>query len=236
MSNYKDTSLVTSNFIFVPNTFSINKEYAKYINNISPLISFNISDSSRETNRINAIVRNSTNNRAGHIINNNIINMNTSLILISTIYFRSKWKHTFLPSNTINDVFYSTNMTRKRVNMMRALNQMFKYYEDDSHQILEMDYQNNELAMGIILTKNNNTDNMFISHEKYEFYISQLYPTKIKNVQIPKFNRQSRFKIDNLFKKMGMREIFTNADFPDITPSNNMMYISDINSSSNNCC
>ena len=110
--------------------------------------------------------------------------------------------------------------------MMHQQHCMFKYYEDSMNQILEMDYSDVEYTFGIILPRYGSE--MSLTHEQYEYYISQLIPTHIHDLQMPKFKQQSRFKIDNLFKKMGFRDIFTNADFSDITPSNNILYVSDI--------
>ena len=100
------------------------------------------------------------------------------------------------------------------------------YFEDNMNQILELDYSDNKISMGIVLPKGR--AKLTITGDQFNYYISNLSEQTIDTIEIPKFQQQSRFKIDNLFKKMGMRELFTNADLSEITPSTGDLYISDI--------
>ncbi len=221
-------NVTASSLVFIPSSFPLNRAFINYVNDIGTIIPIDLSKPQQEINKINNTIRNYTGGIIKKIVDRNFINMNTNIVLISTIYFRGKWKNPFLRNQDFFEPFYSGNsadgMPRQ---VMKFNSSIFNYYQDNLNQIVEMDYDDNEYTMGIILPTSY-SDEPSISHDQLEYYISQLTPTQINNLQIPKFKRQSKFRIDNLFKKIGLREIFTNADFSEITPSNNILYVSDI--------
>ena len=104
----------------------------------------------------------------------------------------------------------------------------YNYYEDNVNQILEMDYYDNNFCMGFILPKNSNNISL-INNEQLQYYITQMKNKEINLIKIPRFKQETRYKIDNLFKKYGMKEIFSNADLSEIIPSFNFpIFITDI--------
>lgn len=217
-------NVIATSFIFVPNNLALNTGFVNYVSDIGKLVKFDITKPRQEAYNINNIIGQYSRGLIAQITDDNLINANTNIILISTMYFRNKWKYGFLQKNTQYRYFFG--FKQKKVKMMHQYNNIYNYYEDGMNQIIELDYIGNKYTMGIILPRKNGK--LHVSHEQLEYYLSQLIPTKINELSIPKFKQQSRFKIDNLFKKNGMKEIFTNADFSEITPSNNILYISDI--------
>ena len=157
------------------------------------------------------------------VVNTNMININTSLFNVSTVFFKTNWKYAFNKRFTKRSTFYG--MKRKPVELMHMQNKDCKYYTDNKVQVLELDFDNDDYTMGFILPKNNDLD---INNDKFGYFVSQLQITNINNIHIPKFKHQSRYKIDNMFKKMGMRELFTNADLAELTPSNDILFLSDV--------
>lgn len=215
-----------SNIIFVPNTYPLNNSFIDYAKNLGMMVPYDKNRPLPEINKINLLVHEFSKNTVSKIAKSNLININTNLILTSTTYFHGSFKNPFSKKKTKPLTFVSQNNVKRKINMMVHRNQVFNYYEDSMNQIIELDYDDDKFSFGIILPKNNNT--LSFSHEQFEFYISQLRSTHIDILSVPKFEHQSQFKINNLFKTMGLTNMFTDADFSEISSSNNNIYVSDI--------
>jgi serine protease inhibitor len=209
---------------YFPNIFPLNQSFVNYMKSIGIVDNLDLNNLPYEVKRINQQISHNTGGTIKNAVEQSMINQYTCMILVSTIYFYSKWRTPFDPKMTQIKNFYSTQ--HKRVPMMHQDKTTHMYFEDNLNQILEMRYTDGQTTMGFILPKGNMQLNL--TNEQFGYYISRLSSTKIDSVQIPKFQQQSKFKIDNLFKKMGMKELFTNADLSEITPTDELLYVSDI--------
>lgn len=213
------------NVILVPNNTLINTAYIDYIKNLSLVQTYNKNNSYIETDKINSYFNKYTMNQINHVIDQSVINQNSNFILLSTFFFYSYWKYSFPRHNTRPVKFIGLNSVHT-VQMMAINNINLRYYEDNVNKIVELDYSDDKITMGIICPKGHNT--LDLSHDQLNYYISQLSEENIDIVQIPKFKHQSKYKFDNMFKRMGCQYLFTNADLSDLTPSTESVYISDI--------
>ena len=82
-----------------------------------------------------------------------------------------------------------------------------------------------DLAFGIILNK---TSNNIMNDQLYQYYINKLTPTKVGLLCFPKFRQESKYKLEGLFKKMGLTDLFINANLSEIVINNNLQCITDI--------
>ena len=213
-----------SNFVLIPSTFPLNKTFVNYVNNIGHIDQINLMKPTQEINRINSIIKNMSKNMIKDVISSDVLNINTCLILINAIYFCSYWKYSFDIKATKLKIFYG--IKKRKILMMHMSDKKFRYFEDNINKIIELDYADNDFSMGFIISKNNSE--LLLDNEQYKYYISQLHLTYVKNLQIPKMTHQQKLKIDNIFRRSNMKELFTNANLSDITPSNNILHISDV--------
>jgi len=225
LSNLKQrVPVVFSNWILLPKNLPVNRAFTKYVNSVGNIIQINSRNPIGETSRINDIIGRDTNGLIRAVLSPGLLNPNSVIVLISSIYIRSKWRYSFNRKMLRKEMFF--NNPKHPVDMMCMVGKMLNYFEDDKNQIIELPFAKNSTVMGFILPKRNKRPH--VTTEQFEFYISQLNPTNIKTLKIPKFRHQSKLKIDNIFKKMGMQEIFTNADLSEITPANDLLFVSDI--------
>ena len=203
------------NLVCMPDFIMLNDAYLSYIDKLCHFVKFNPNDPISESNKINNLVCQSTNNMIKNIIRPNMLTKKNVLTIISTVFFYSKWKESFNPSFTKLETFFG--ISKILVNMMTQSNKKHRYFEDNENQILEMDYFDEYFCMGFVLPKNNYTEPI-ITFDKFKYYISFLNEQTIKILKIPKFKHETRYKIDNLFKKYGLKEIFINADISEIIP------------------
>jgi len=218
------------NLICVPSNSNINKAFTTYISKLGVIYSLNINDPQNESSKLNNIISKSTNGMIRDIIKPSMINLNTSLMLVNTLYFYSKWKKSFNSQLTKKMIFNGIQQ-KSQIDMMKQNDIKTRYFENDINQILELDYQDESFCMGFILPKQVDVTKSIkipdVVHDEFEYYISELQETKINTLQIPKFKHESRYKIDNLFKKYGLIEVFTDLDCPELLSSSGS-YISDI--------
>jgi len=225
ISRMKQTSPITAtNYIFVPRHYPINQAFAKYVNNLCGIGQLDLSNPRGEAAKINNIISNDTNGLIKDLINPSMINPNTAILLISTIYFKSTWRTQFNSYYTKSEQFYGS--TNRMVPMMYQGGNKHNYYEDQLNQIIELDFIDGTTSMGFMISKNPSKPEL--TNQKFEYYTSQMRPIKIDTLKIPKFKHQSKFKVDNIFKKMGMREIFERANLSELITTNDLLYISDI--------
>lgn len=204
--------LAKLNLICIPNYITLNDAYVSYISKLGNFIKFNPSESDYEANRLNDIISKSTNIK--NIIQPTMLTKNTIMEIINTIHFYSQWKYSF--AYVKQDVFNGIN--KRQIMMMTQFSQKHRYFEDSHNQILEMDYVDNSFAMGFVLPKSQYNDAM-ITHEQFEYYIGNLREMHIDTVKIPKFKHETKYRIDNLFRKFGLKDVFVNADVSDIIPN-----------------
>jgi serine protease inhibitor len=219
-------SISQINLFCVPNNIIVNNAFLSYIDKLGLFIKYNPKNISQETQKINDLINQTTKGTIRNIIQPNILSSKLFTI-INTIYFYSKWKIPFSTQHTKIEPFYGIN--KVETHMMNLMNSKHRYFEDHENQILEMDFEDDNICMGFILPKNSYSEPNIV-FEKLQYYISKLQNLEIKQIKIPKFKHESRYKVDNLFKKYGLTEIFTNADLSEITPPINgtPTYISDI--------
>ena len=221
----KSPSIKLSNSVYVPKRFPISKRFIEYVRRVANIDLINPNKPEQEAVKMNSTVIRSTNNSLNDVIEPNMINQNTCIMLVSTIYFYSSWRYPFNKSMTKADTFYSSN--KRSVPMMHQVGENHKYFEDTTNQVIELDYSDNNLCMGIILPKRH-TKIINITDEQYKHYLSKLVLTKINNLKVPRFTQKSKLKMDSLLKKIGMRELFINADLSEMTPTKDIIYVSDI--------
>jgi len=174
-------------------------------------------EKSKET--INTFIEEQTNGKIKDIISE--LSINTRLVLTNAIYFKGNWEKQFDKDDTLEKDFYADDGNVK-VDMM-AQTEDFNYAETDELQILEMDYEDEELSMIVLLPKENySLGDIEIDYESVENYKSQLVEKEVK-VSFPKFEFDAKYQLVETLKKMGMPEAFSGgADFSGMTGSKDL--------------
>jgi serine protease inhibitor len=225
---FSSNSANASSLIFIPDHVPINKAFINFVNELGGLgsvIPFNPKNINNEYIKINNVISSNTNNNVKNMIHPSNLSKYTNTMLISTTVFSNELKNPFNVKNTKHRAFFSNN-SRKPIPMMYQTNEVFNYYQDEYNQVIEMDFIDNQFTLGIMLPSDGNK--LEFSYDFLNYYWSNLRPTQINNLIIPRIINQSKYKIDSFFKKLGLREIFNQADFSELTPPGNLIRISDI--------
>lgn len=176
-------------------------------------------DAFKSSKTINDYVAQKTENRIKNLVSPGMINANTKLILTNTIYFKADWKWEFNAAKTYEQNFTTSDGTAKKVDMMHQ-QRFFNYFEDESFQALEMEYQNSEMSMIAVLPKS--TDQNAIAAIDLKKTMDIAFKNEEVNVSFPKFKIETSYSLKQDLSQLGMPLAFLNADFSGISGQNDI--------------
>lgn len=191
-SIWVDSSISTSDFF---DTVSKEWDFEKVVTSLY----------SDETNqRIKDYVKEHTN---GMIKNANMDFLpSTKAVLVDCLYLKGKWWMTFDTSDTMPDVFYSTN-SEKIVPFMKVWLMFGDYFSCRTFQAIELDYRcycvDRSYSMRIYLpNENKSCEDVLRIIQKRESGIE--FKTKPIILSMPKFNISKEEKLSGVLKNFGI--------------------------------
>lgn len=139
------------------------------------------------------------------------IEANTVLILINTLYYSGKWKTAF-NEKEVEAVFHAAD-GKKTCNMMEVKS-TFGYYEDQSFQVLELEYANGRQCLDLYLPI---TGNEKLDPEYVVAASGKIMPEEV-HVKLPSFTIESDCDLVSHLRTLGIEDLFdgTRADLSDI--------------------
>ncbi len=224
----KNYSLNTANALWAEKSYVFLDDYFGTIENYYGGRVINLdfktdAENSRQT--INAWVEEQTNDKIKDLIPAGSINSMTRLVLTNAIYFKGKWESKFEEKNTIPEDFKTSTGTEK-VQMMHQTED-FGYAEFEGLQVLEMNYQGNDLSM-VVLLPEQGLDTISLTHENLENWKSRIRTQEVA-VSFPKFKFDTDYSLNSNLAEMGMPTAFApgEADFSGMDGTKNL-YITDV--------
>ena len=211
-----------ANALWIQNDYRIVKNYADtlqqyYFANATNLDFKTKSEESRQT--INNWVANKTNQKIIDLLPTGSINQYTRVVLTNAIYFKGNWTNQFAGYETRDENFTTSYQKTVKVPMMQTL-ASFKYFADDSLQVLKMPYQGGSLSMIVLLPKDNDLKSLTssLSVEKLHYWNANLTTEQVL-VYLPKFTLNTKYVLNDNLASLGMPSAFLPdvADFTGMT-------------------
>jgi serpin B len=144
------------------------------------------------------------------------IQPSTRLVLTNAIYFKGKWDLPFEKSQTKEADFVLAGGEKMKAPLMYQ-QKHFRLVEDESVQMLELPYGQNDLAMWVLLPKS--VDGLSavekgLTSDRLTALAAQLRDQEVK-VWLPRFKIESGFEMADVLRGLGMRRAFNpgQADF-----------------------
>ena len=170
---------------------------------------------------INACVEENTNGRIKKILNG-VINPVTLMFLINAIYFKGAWTYRFDKEFTQDSYFWLPDGSYKICKMMKQKG-LFKYFENDAFEALDLPYGECNFSMTIFLPyRRTDIDSLIVQFNQNNLNQwldslsnASLNPNDSINIYIPKFKLEFESGLNNLLTTLGMGIAFDpgNADF-----------------------
>jgi serpin B len=169
---------------------------------------------------INSWVSEKTREKIRELINRNLIDKDTCLILTNAIYFKGRWVELFDRGSTKDEDWHGPNGMSK-VPMMHRKGGYYHYYQGDGFQALDMPYEGFELSMLIVLPTNKDgltaLETRFASEGLYQQVTGGLYQEEGINVSLPRFTLEAEFSLKPVLYDLGADLAFSDeADFSGI--------------------
>lgn len=168
----------------------------------------------------NKWVSEKTHQLINEVLNPSAVNPYTRLLLANTIYFKGKWKYTFIETNP--GTFESTPNNRRQLSKMFQLNKLrygeLSFPDGNGLRWVELPYEGGNVAMLVFLPTQRHQleaslrqlksqDLAKVMAELQTSYIN----TKV-HLHMPKFTLTDTVSLIPALKRMGLHSIFQDAD------------------------
>lgn len=168
----------------------------------------------------NKWVSEKTHQLINEVLNPSAINPYTRLLLVNTIYFKGKWKYTFIETNP--GTFESSPNNRRQLSKMYQLNKLrygeLSFPDGNGLRWVELPYEGGNLAMLVFLP---------MQRHQLEASLRQLKPQDLAKVMadlqtsyintkvhlhMPKFTLTDTVSLIPALKRMGLHSVFQDVD------------------------
>jgi len=177
---------------------------------------------------INRWVEEKTENKIKDLVQPGALTDPTYLVLVNAIYFKGKWLSEFDPSDTRDGTFYISAKESVQAPLMWQ-EEVFRYGEAPSLQILELPYRGEELSMLILLPRR--IDGLAqleqdLTPENLEAWRARLRGQMVE-IYLPKFRAELTFQLTQTLEAMGMRDafVFGKANFAGMDGRTDWLFI-----------
>lgn len=193
------------NYILVRNNIDININFKDYIKNIVSIINIQNDNYKIETQKINNFIKKKYGILGDIFKINHIKDLTITCLCLGIL--RTVWKVSF--DKIIKLKFNNLHVKE----FMYNKNKSYEYFENTNIQLIEIPFYDNVLSMGIILFKENS---ITLSMNDFTYYINNLKSVNINEIAIPIFNHHCKMRLNTIFKKTGLEEIFDNVEIPEL--------------------
>lgn len=204
-NNLQTNGITIKNFFIYGNNIPHNRELFKSIDSFCNVASIDIKEPQKESEKLTYII----NKIMGEKMRNPVTQSNLEnlqIMMMTTAVIHPIWK---VPFERIAKGYFYGYENEKKLNYLISYGKVFNYFEDNEHQLVELNCTNKGndrgICFGILLHKNNQ---IVETNEKLHFYIEHMKPTALDEIRIPSFTQDLKFRYNNFFKKMGYQTPF----------------------------
>lgn len=206
-----------ANCVFTSKDSQILPSYLKLVGDFyhSDVKEIDFSDRQSAANIVNQWVDKMTDHKIQKLLDANDINPIAKMILINAIYFNGKWRYPFPKEqgDVSDEEFYYNTGKNVTVKMMRRYYMHINYMQDHKAgiQMIELPYKCDKVSMIFILPESiesfSDLKQKVISNGTLDKWIKSMNRDYV-NVQIPKFTIKQMIDLNDVFKKLGVTNLF----------------------------
>ncbi|CAO1344240.1 unnamed protein product [Diamesa hyperborea] len=203
--------------IFIDNYIAVNQRFEAIAthNYDATIKNLNFGASKDSAAEINAWVSKVTEGRISELVSEDAVSQSV-IMMLNAIYFEGTWRHGFNETVTRDFNLQPTKTTPKQF-VTRTGNYYYFYSRKLNAKILRLPYNGRRFSMFVILpTAVGGIDELVERLEEQDINNEVWHMDEIEvQVTLPKFKFDSTINMNNIIKKLGIREIFTtNATLP----------------------
>jgi serpin B len=168
---------------------------------------------------INTWVSDKTGGKIKDLIQRDLIDQDTRLILTNAIYFKGTWEAEFEKGNTVKEDWHGAGGVRK-VPMMHQ-ESGYLYYEGDDFQALDLPYNGAQLSMLVVLPREKDgltaLENRLAAEGIYGQVTTRLRHEETVMLSLPRFKMETALTLKPVLCALGAELAFSGgADFSGI--------------------
>ncbi|NXA59381.1 A1AT protein, partial [Mohoua ochrocephala] len=207
---HREVQLNMGNALFVDKQVELLQNFLDHVTNFyyAEAVSSNFLNPPEAITEINKYVETKTHGKIVDLVKS--LDPETVMVLINYIYFKGSWEKPFNNFNTRDDDFFLDAKNSAKVKMMHQKN-YFNVHRDEnlSCWVVEIPYKGNVTSLFVLPDEGamkqvedallkETVSNWLRSLEKRDIYLD-----------LPKFSVSGSYDVKNLFKKMGVTEVFS---------------------------
>ena len=204
--------LSLANGLWIDDECSIVPEYAEVLSERYGAVAREIDlagAAGKACGQINEWVSEQTNGRLGPVVTPAMFEPRTRAVLLNAVYFLGAWDHAFPRKNTKEEPFYLLDGGTVQASMMHRMGR-HPYYENDSVQVLELEYQGSGLSMLIILPDEDSglaEVEASLTPEVLDDWVGSIKAHQV-GIALPRFEVGRRIDLIPLLGELGMTSAF----------------------------
>jgi len=234
LKNISGCELSIANALWIQKGYKLKKEFLDITKKFydAGCNEVNFKTSPEESRKIiNNWVEQKTKGKIKDLIEKGYITSLTRFILTNAIYFNGEWYHQFDKELTKDMPFYLMDGSEKQTPMMQFEDfKKFNYFEDKLVQILEMNYEGEEISMIVILPKERygiKDVEKILTVDILNKWIESMEFTEVE-VYFPKFKIEKSYNLSKNLRELGIVSIFgPEAELSGITGGKDL-YINEV--------
>jgi hypothetical protein len=218
----KMRDIAIKNVIIIDDMHILDDDMSDYINKIAEIKTINKQNPDNEYNKINTYLNKISKDIAKVSLQ---VIQNANIVCLTVGIIKPQWKYAF--TDMVKSKFYLLNGKSRDIYMMGINNMQYDYYENNLFQMIEIGCNQNNLVMGIVISKNLQQPN--INVKTICKYIKELKKTLINELYIPVFTQQMKIRLSSIIAQSGLKTVFTSLNIDKlIDNTNNNISVSDI--------
>ncbi|NWI08770.1 A1AT2 antiproteinase, partial [Crypturellus soui] len=209
-SPHREVQLSMGNALFVDDRLKLLQKFLDDVKNFydSEAVSSNFQDISEAKKKINDYIERKTHGKLVDFLKD--LDSDTVMILVNYIFFKGYWEKPFSSLLTKDADFFIDAKKSVKVKMMHR-SKPYNVYKDEklSCWVVEIPYKGNVSALFVLPDEGamKQVEDVLLK-ETVSDWAKSLQSRKI-HLYLPKFSISGCYDVKNLFKKMGVTEVFS---------------------------
>ena len=222
LRNSHSATVRFANKIYSDDSFEIKRDFLDLLNIFfrTSQDQVDFSQSSRAVEKINNFVRDKTNNLITNLLSPSDVSALTRMVLVNAIYFKANWKVQFDPADTKSKNFDINERQSKSLPAMTVKGD-FGVADFRNYKVLKMPYENEDIAMFILLPDRGvNVNEMSSALKNLDLSkLNNRLTYEVRKVQLPKFKFGVKQSMVSHMERLGVQALFDpfKADLSDIS-------------------
>ncbi|KAK9878437.1 hypothetical protein WA026_022077 [Henosepilachna vigintioctopunctata] len=232
LKSNQDYCLNAANKIYLKNKYVIDPDFFKLSREIfdAGLENLDFEEKVHAANVINKWVESKTNEKIKNLIDPEIFDECTRMVLVNALYFEGTWALPFEAQSTYKRYFFKSDNEEILVDTMHQVGYLnYKHDMELDARMLELPYKGNDITFTIVLP--NQIKGLRAIESKLEQVLQpQQYSYQRVRLSMPKFKMQSSFKLIPPLKQLGVEDAFNpeESDFSGLLVNDERLMITDV--------